>query len=83
MATSGVAIRFQQHGLQIAQSIVTYSIWSGMSVFGASIPRTNLEILLLLTSNTPSGITTYIGRTAMATPRRPMPNSCPAFFTED
>ena len=37
----------------------------------------------LLTSNTPGGITTYIERSAMPTPRQPMPNSRRAMFTED
>ena len=83
MATSGVANWFWQHGLQIVQSIATYIISSGMSVFGASVQRTNLEIMSLLTSNTPGGITTYIERSAMPTPRQPMPNSRHAMFTED
>jgi len=83
MAISGVANRFSQHGLQIALSIATYIISSGMSVFGASVQRTNLEIMSLLTSNTPGGITTYIERSAMPTPRQPMPTSRGAIFTED
>jgi len=83
MATSGVANRFYQHRLQIAQSIVTYIITSDMSVFGASVQRTNLEIMCILTSNTPGGITTYIERSAMPTPRQPMPNCRRAMFTED
>jgi hypothetical protein len=58
MATSGVAIRFEQRGLQIALSIVTYIISRGLSVFGARVQRTNLEIMSLLTINTPGGITT-------------------------
>jgi len=37
MATSGVANRFWQHGLQKAQSIATYIMLSGMSVFGAIV----------------------------------------------
>jgi len=67
----------------MALSIATYIISSGMSVFGASVQRTNLEIMSLLTSNTPGGITTYIERSAMPTPRQPMPNSRRAMFTED
>jgi hypothetical protein len=31
-----------------------------MSVFGASVQTTNFKIMSLLTSNTASGITTYI-----------------------
>jgi hypothetical protein len=40
--------------MQIALSIVTYIISSGMSVFGVSVQRKILEIMSLLTSNTPS-----------------------------
>jgi len=83
MATSGIANRFWQHGLQIALSIATYIISSAMSVFGAIVQRTNLEIISLLTSNTPDGITTYIERSVMPTARQPMPNSRHAMFTED
>jgi len=83
MATSGVGNRFSQHGLQIAQSIATYIISSGMSVYGVSVQRTNLEIMSHLTSHTPSRITTYIERSAMPTLRQLMPNSCRAMFTED
>jgi hypothetical protein len=83
MATSGVGNRLYQHGLQISQSIATYIISSGMSVFGASVQRTNLEIICILTSNTPGGITTYIERSAMPTPRQPMPISRRAMFTKD
>jgi len=82
MATSGVANQFQQYGLQIAHSIVTNIISRGMSVFGASVQRMNLEIMCLLTSNTPGGITTYIEWSAIPTPREPMPNSRHAMFTE-
>jgi hypothetical protein len=81
MATSGIANRFYQHGLQIALSIVTYIILSGMSVLGASVQTTNLEIMFLQTSNTTAGITTYIELSAMPTPRQPMPNSRRAMFT--
>jgi len=83
MATSGVANLFEQHGLQIAQSIATYIISSGMSVVGTSVQRTNFEIMSLLTSNTPGGITTFLEPTAMPTPRQPMPNSHHAVSTED
>ena len=38
--------------MQIAQSIATDIISSGMSVLGASVQRTNLDIMWLLTSNT-------------------------------
>jgi len=82
MATSGGANRFSQHGLQIALSIATYIISSGMSDFGGSVQRTNLEIMSLLTSNTPGWITTYIERSAMPTPGQPMLNSRRTLFTE-
>jgi len=81
--TSGVANRFKQHGLQSVQSIATYIISSGMSVFCASVQRTNLEIMCILTRNTPGGITTYIARSVMPTLRQRMPNSRRAMFTED
>jgi hypothetical protein len=67
MATSGVANQFELYGLQIALSIATYIISSGMSVFGASVQRTTLEMMSLLTSNTPGRITTYIEHSAMPT----------------
>jgi hypothetical protein len=51
--------------------------------FGVRVQRTNLEIMSLLTSNTPGRITTYIERAAMPTPRQPMQNSCRPMFTED
>jgi len=51
--------------------------------FGVSVQRTNLEIMSLLTSNTPGGITTYIERSAMPTPMQPMPNSHRAMSAED
>jgi hypothetical protein len=53
----------------------------GMSVFGANVQRTNLEIMCILTRNTPGGITTYVERSAMPTPRQQMPNSPRAMFT--
>ena len=74
---------FQQHGLEMTLSIGTYTILSGIYVCCVSVQRTNLEIMSLLTSNTPSGITTYIESSAMPTPRQPMPNSHRAMFTED
>jgi hypothetical protein len=83
MATSGFANWFYQHALKIAQSIETYIISSNMSVFVANVQRKNFEIMCILTSYTPDGITTYIERTAMATPRQPMLNSHHAMFTED
>ena len=83
MATSGVPIQFQVHGLQIAQSIATYIISSSMSVFGASVQRTNLEILSVLRCNTPGGITTYIECLGMPTPRQPMPKSSHAMLMEN
>jgi hypothetical protein len=83
MATSGVGSRFKQHGLLIALSIPTYIISSAMYVFGASVQRTNLEIMCRLTSNTPDGIETCIQCSGMPTPRQPMPNSRRAMFTYD
>ena len=83
MVTSGIANRFWQHGFQITLSIATYIILSGMSVYGVSVQRTNLEIMSLLKSNTPGGITTYTERSAMPTPRQPMPKSLRAMFTGD
>jgi hypothetical protein len=82
MSTSGVANQFYQHSLQIALSIATYIISSGMSVFGAIVQTTNWEIMSLLTSDTPGGITTYIERSAMPTPRQQLPNSHHAMSTE-
>jgi hypothetical protein len=83
VAPSGVANQFQQHGLKSALSSATYIILTGMSVVGASVQWMNLEIVSLMTSNTPSGITLYIERLAIPTPRQPMPNSCRTIFTED
>jgi hypothetical protein len=83
MATSGVANRFKQHSLQIIQNIATYIISNGMSVFGVSVQRPKLEIMSLLTSNTPGRIRTFIERSAMPEPRQPIPNSHRAMFTED
>ena len=82
MATSGLANWFSQHGLENALSIATYIISSDMSVLGASIKTTNLEIMSLLTSNTPSGITTYIKCSAMPTPNQPTPNSLRTMFAD-
>ena len=50
---------------------------------GVYVQRTTLQIMCILTSNTPSWITTYIECSAMPTPRRPMQNSHRARFTED
>jgi hypothetical protein len=69
MATSGIANWFEQHHLEIAQSKVSYIISSGMSDFGKSVQRTNLQTMSLVTSNTPGGITTSIERSAMPTPK--------------
>jgi len=54
-----------------------------MSVVGVSVHQKNLEIMSLLTSETPGGITTYIERSAMPTPRQPMLNCCHAMSSED
>jgi hypothetical protein len=56
---------------------------SGMLVFGASVQRTNLEIMYIMISNTPGGITTDIERSVVPTRRQPMPNSGHAMFTGD
>jgi hypothetical protein len=68
--------------LQIALSIATYIIASDMSVFGVSVQRMNLEIMSLLTTNTPGGIPTYTECSAMPTPWLPMLTSCCAMFTK-
>jgi len=73
----------EQQGSQIALSIATYIMPSGISVLCASVERMNLEIMSLLITNTPGGITTYIKRSAMPTPRQPIPNSLGARFTAD
>jgi len=83
MVTSGISHRFKRHGLQIAQSIATSIISSGKSVFGASVQRSNLEIMSLLTSNTPGGITTCIEGSAMPTPGQPIQNSGRNMSIED
>jgi hypothetical protein len=41
-----------------------------------------LEIIRLMTSSTPVGITIYIECSAMPSTRQPMLNSCQAMFTE-
>ena len=51
--------------------------------FSCECPRTNLEVMSLLQSNTPGRITTYIGCSAMPTPRQPMPNSRCTMSTKD
>jgi hypothetical protein len=83
IATSGVGNRFKPQGLQIALITAIYIISSSMSVFGVSVQRMNLEIMSLQISNTPGRITTYIKRSAMPTPKQPMPNSRRAMFTKD
>ena len=83
MGTSGVENWFQQHGLQIPKSIATNIISCGMSDYGAGVRRTILEIICLLTSDTHGGITTYIERSAIPTPRQPMQDSRRAMFTQD
>jgi hypothetical protein len=55
----------------------------GMSVFSPSVQRTNLEMMCILSSSTPGGITTYIECSVMPTPRQPMPNSVCAMLTEN
>ena len=82
-ATSGAAILYKQHGMQIALGIATYFISSGMCVVGAGVPRTDLENTSLQTSHTAGGITTYIECSAIPTPRQPMPLSGRAIFTKD
>jgi hypothetical protein len=52
IATSGVANQLQQPGLQIALSIATYIISSGMSVSGLNVQGTNLVNMSLPTRNT-------------------------------
>ena len=83
MATSVLPNQFQQHGLQIALSIATHIIVSGMSGFGVSVQRTNLVIISLLMSNTLSGIKTYIESSVIPTPRQPVANYRRAIFSED
>ena len=83
MATSGIHNRFWQHGLQIAERIVTYVILSDMSVFGASVQRTNLEIMSFLRCNTPGRFATYIERSPIPPPRQLMPNTGRTVFTKD
>jgi len=54
-----------------------------MSVFGASVQRTILEIISLLTRNTPGWITTYLECSAFPTARQAMPTSHHTIFTEN
>jgi len=82
LVTSGVADEVYQYRLQIAQRIVTCIIASGMSVFGASVHRTNLHIMTLLRTNNPGATTAYTECWVMLTPRQPMQNSHSATFTE-
>jgi len=72
-----------QHGLHMAPCIATWISTSSMSIFRASVQRTNLQIMSLLISNTPSRITTYTECSVMPTPRQPMLNSRHAMFTEN
>jgi len=58
-------------------------ISSGLSVFGVSVQRTHLEVMSLLTNNTPGGITTYIESSAMPMPRQLMPNCQSPMLPED
>jgi len=51
--------------------------------FGASVQRTNLQVMSILTSNTPGRITTYIERVAMPTPRQPIRSTRRAMCMED
>jgi len=51
--------------------------------FWCECPKNELGDFVHLTSNTPSGITTYIEHSAMPTPRQPKPNTRHAMFTED
>jgi hypothetical protein len=74
MRTSGVANQILLNALPIALSIATYIISSGMSVFVATVQRSNLAIISLLTSNTPGGIPTYIESSSMPPPTQPMPD---------
>jgi len=82
-ATPDIANMFQQHGLQIAVSIVTYIIPSGMFVFGMIVQRKHMAIMSLQTGNTPTGITTHMERSVMPIPGQPMQNSRLAMFTKD
>jgi len=54
-----------------------------MSVFGASVQRTHLEIISLLTSNTHGGITTNMECSMMPTTTQQMPNCSHIMFTND
>lgn len=83
MASRGDAYQLYQNGLQIAFHSVTYIISSDMFVIGASVRRINLEIMTLLTCNTPGGITTHIQCSTIPTPRQLAPNSPCAMFTEN
>ena len=69
--------------MQIAKSIATYIIPSDMSVVGTSVQSPKLDTMSLLTSNNSGGNTTYPERSAMPTPRQPMPNFLRAMYTKD
>jgi hypothetical protein len=83
MATSGFVNHFWQNGLPIALSIATYIIFRGLSIFGVTDQRTNLEIMSLLTTNIPGGIRIDVQRSAMPRHRQPIPNTLRAMFTEN
>jgi hypothetical protein len=83
MVTSGVANWFWHNGLEISQSIVTYQSSSGMSVSGLTVQRKNLVIICILMSKTPSGITTDIERSAVATQREQSAKCRQDMFTDN
>jgi hypothetical protein len=83
MEISGIANFFEQHGMQIAPRIVSYIILSGMSAMATSVQRMHVEIIFLLTSNTPGGITIYIERSGLPTARQLMLKTRHAMFTDD
>jgi len=64
-------------------SIATYNISSSMAVYGATVERTNWEIMSLLTRNTSGRITTDIKRSVMPKPRQLLLYSPRAIFTND
>jgi hypothetical protein len=83
MAISGIVNWFSHHGLQIALEIRCLH-HLGRHVCGrCENPRTNLQIMFLLTSNTPREITTYRKCSASPTQWQPMLNFHHALLTED
>jgi hypothetical protein len=64
-------------------NIATDIILSGMSDFGVTVKRKDLNFMFLLTSNTPGGIRIYIECPVTATPRQSTLNSHHAMFTEE